>query len=149
MTPIRKTIDVPLSPQDAFDLFLKEMDIWWPKESHSQFGKDSTLVVEPCKGGIIKEIARDGREALWGRIIGWDPNAYLAFTWCPGVPEEDATVVAVSFHATADGTRLELTHGGFDILGETADAVSTSYLLSWDLVLGTYCFAARRELVLA
>lgn len=149
MTPIHKTTQVPLSPEEAFDLFIAGLDSWWPKDSHAPLGPDATLVVEPRNGGTIMEIGPDGTRNLWGRIFAWDPGRYLAFTWCPEDAEDKATVVAVSFHATGDGTRLDLTHGDFDVLGDTADAVSTSYLIGWDLVLGSYCFAAQVEKVAA
>ncbi len=149
MTPIHKTTQVPLSPQDAFDLFLEGLDTWWPKDSHATLGPDAKLVVEARKSGKITEVGPDGTENLWGRIIAWEPGKYLAFTWFPEDNEEDATVVAVSFHRTDIGTRLELTHGDSEVLGDAADAVSTSYLIGWDLVLGSYCFAAKPKLVTA
>lgn len=149
MKPLHKTTTVPLTCQDAFDLFIRELDLWWPKDSHSTFGPGATLTVEPHKGGEIRETSQDGRTKIWGRIIAWSPGDYLAFSWFPDTDEDKATVVAVSFVATQTGTRLELTHGDTGILGDTADAVSTTYLLGWDLVLGAYCFAAARAKVFA
>ena len=36
MTPdIRKTVDVPLTPAQAFDLFTAKLDAWWPSATHS------------------------------------------------------------------------------------------------------------------
>jgi uncharacterized protein YndB with AHSA1/START domain len=141
MTPIAKTTHVPLSPQEAFDLFMADLDQWWPKDRHTS-DKNATLIVEARKNGTITEVLPDGTRTLWGRIIGWEPGHYMAFTWHPNGHPEETTVVAVSFKQMPDGTQLDLTHGGFEILGETADAVSTSYLLGWDLVLGSYCYAA-------
>ena len=82
--------------------------------------------------------------AVWGKLIAYDPGRYLAFSWFPGRDESEATVVEVQFTQTEAGTRCDLTHGGFDILGPTADAVSTSYLTGWDLVLGCYASAAKQ-----
>lgn len=146
--PILKSVTVPLSPNAAFDLFTRDMTRWWPAQ-HSQSGNPARIEVEPHKGGRITEIAPDGTRFLWGRIIGWEPGRYLSFTWHPGEPEAEATVVAIAFTATKDGTRVDLTHGGFKILGELADAVSTSYLRGWGLVLGCYHSFAMRELVAA
>lgn len=148
MTPLHKTTRVPLNPTDAFDLFIRGLDSWWPKDSHGRFGPDAVLTVEPHKNGKIQEIGPDGRIHVWGKILAWNPGTYLAYTWM--IDGQDApTVVAVSFHRSKDGTRLELTHGGFDILGDTVDAVSRSYLFTWDLVLGSYCAAATRAPVTA
>jgi uncharacterized protein YndB with AHSA1/START domain len=148
MTPLHKTTTVPLTPSEAFDLFMADLDRWWPKDRHASDPK-AKLAVEPRKNGTITEIAPDGTCTLWGRIIGWEPGQYMAFTWFPDGSEEDATVVAVSFTLTPDGCRLDLTHGGFEILGDTADAISTSYMLGWDLVLGSYCYAASQVRVMA
>jgi uncharacterized protein YndB with AHSA1/START domain len=148
MIPIHKTTTVPLSPQEAFDLFMTDLDAWWPKDRHA-FDPKAKLIVEPRKNGKIIEVAPDGKRTLWGRIIGWDPGHYMAFSWHPDGDEDAATVVAVSFKKTVEGCQLDLTHGGFDVLGDTADAVSTSYLLGWDLTLGSYCFAATKIRVMS
>jgi uncharacterized protein YndB with AHSA1/START domain len=132
---------VPLSASDAFKLFTDNIDTLWPKESHSVKGATSTLRFP--KDEYIIETGEDGTTAVWGKIIAYDPGAFVAFTWHPGRPDTEATVVTITFTATADGTLCELTHGGFDILGDTADAVSTSYLSGWDMVLGCYASAAK------
>ena len=146
MTPIHKSVTVPLSPDAAFTLFARDMARWWPA-SHSQSGKPAQIEVEPHPGGRITEIAPDGTRILWGRIIGWDTGKYLSFSWHPGEAEDKATVVAISFTPTKDGTRVDLTQGDPAILGELADAVSTTYLRGWGLVLGCYHRFAMRELV--
>lgn len=141
--PIQKTLTVPLSASEAFALFTKDIDTWWPKASHSVTGDRAKLKFSDHKDGEITEEGDDGTIAVWGKLIAYDPGKYLAFSWYPGRTEKEATVVTVTFTETADGTRCDLTHGGFDILGETADAVSTSYLKGWDMVLGCYASAAK------
>ncbi len=145
--PIEKTITVPLNPADAFALFTDGIDKWWPGATHSvsaNKGKTPKKITFPKqKGGDITELTEDGDTVLWGRIIAYDPGKYLAFSWFPGKSDAEATVVTVTFKDTGDGTQCDLTHGGFDILGDLADAVSTSYLTGWDLVLGNYCAAAK------
>lgn len=148
MTPLQKTTHVPLPPEEAFELFMAQLDTWWPKDRHAA-GPGSVLEVTPHKDGEIVEVRPDGTRKLWGRIIGWDPASFMAFTWCPDGPEEDATVVSVSFTGSDGSTRVDLAHGDQTILGDVVDAVSTSYLLGWDLVLGSYCFAAGKLRVLA
>ncbi|MEL6838023.1 MAG: SRPBCC family protein [Pseudomonadota bacterium] len=138
--PIKKTLTVPLNPADAFALFTSNMDTWWPKDPFSVTGADSTVTFPDHKGGDIVETGADGSTNIWGTLIAYDPGEYLSFTWHPGRGPDEATVVTVAFTETEQGTRCDLTHGGFDILGDTADAVSNSYLKGWDLVLG--CFAS-------
>ncbi len=136
--PIEKTLDVPLNPADAFELFTKNMDSWWPKDPFSVTGGSSTVVFPDHNGGDIIETGADGSTNVWGTLTAYDPGKFLAFSWHPGRGPEEATMVTVEFTETADGTRCDLTHGGFEILGDTADAVSASYLSGWDLVLGCY-----------
>lgn len=145
-TPIEKSVTVPLSPQDAFDLFTENMDTWWPGENHSvsaQKNVEFKNIRFPKHVGedIVEQDANDDTH-IWGSIIAYHPGKYLAFHWHPGRPADQATVVTVTFTQSAQGTRCDLTHGGFDILGPEADAVSTSYLNGWDLVLGCFCSAA-------
>lgn len=141
--PINKSLEVPLTPAEAFALFTDNLDIWWPKGTHSVTGAKAKLTFPTHKDGEIIEESEDGEVAVWGKLIAYDPGKYLAFSWHPGRTAKEATIVIVTFTQTTEGTRCDLTHGGFDILGDTADAVSTSYLHGWDMVLGCYASAAK------
>lgn len=141
--PIQKSVHVPLTALEAFTLFTKNMDIWWPKGSHSVTGAKAKLHFPKYKDGEIIEEGADGSKNTWGKIIAYEPGQYVAFTWHPGKTEAEATVLEMRFTQTTEGTRCDLTHGGFDILGAVADAVSTSYLHGWDVVLGCYCAAVK------
>ena len=145
--PINKTLTVPLNAIDAFALFTKDMDTWWPKDPFSVKGANSKVTFPDHKNGDIIETAEDGTVNIWGTLIAYEPRKYLAFSWHPGRDPEEATMVTVAFTETEDGTRCDLTHGGFDILGDTADAASTSYLRGWDMVLGCYASAAKMPVV--
>ncbi len=141
--PINKTLTVPLNTKDAFALFTQEIDTWWPKGTHSVKGAKTKISFAGHKDGEIIETDDEGQTHLWGTIIAYDPGRYLAFSWHPGRPPQEATVVTVTFTQTPDGAQCDLSHGGFDILGPTADAISTSYLHGWDMVLGCYTAAAN------
>lgn len=134
---LQKSVSVPLTPDAAFDLFARDMARWWPGK-HTQSGKPIRIEIEPHKGGQIIEVTPDGSRILWGTIIGWEPGKHLSFSWHPGQPEDQATIIAIAFTPTPDGTRVDLTQGDAAILGELADAVSTSFLRGWTLVLGCY-----------
>lgn len=141
---IKKSVTVPLSPDAAFDLFTNGIDKWWPHADRTVSGKRRKVTFPKSKGGEISEETEEGRTILWGHVIAYDPGRYLAFTWFRGKSRDDATVVTVTFTETENGTQCDLTHGTHDILGECADAVSSSYLRGWEIVLGSYCAAARR-----
>ena len=146
ITPIQKSVTVPLDPHEAFALFTQEIATWWPGDRHSLSARDGKTPKDirfgTHKGDAIREILEDGSEEIWGRILAYDPGRYLAFTWFPGGSEDNASIVTVTFEETEDGTRCDLNCGGFTILGAVTDAVSTSYLKGWQLVLGCYASAA-------
>ncbi len=158
MTPTVTSRTVPLAPAEAFALFTEDFGRWWPGALHSVSARKGQrprrITLEPHRGGRIVEETHDGRREIWGRIIGWIPGEYLSFTWHPGAPEDEATVVSITFAAHPEGARVEVTQGTPDILGPLADAVSTAWLRGWRLALGCYSDTATartcvREMALA
>ena len=151
LSPLRIGRTVPLSPAEAFALFIEDLGTWWP-DAHTVSGRAGKrprrIEVEPHKGGRIVETTHDGRRVDWGRIIGWEPGAHVSFTWHPDAPEDEASVVTVSFSPEGDGCRVEVEQGGVEILGPLADAVSTTWLRGWKTVLGCYASATSRARVL-
>jgi uncharacterized protein YndB with AHSA1/START domain len=149
--PIAKSVTVPLNADAAFDLFARQIDRWWPGDRHSVSARSGAMprriTIEPYTGGAITELTADGKIVIWGRVIAWDPGRYLAFTWRFGRDEsDDQTVVAISFVPVGDGTRVDLTQGTPDaVLGDLADAVSTTYLRRWEMVLSCYRACAERK----
>ncbi len=147
--PIEKTLNVPLRPKQAFDLFTKNLHKWWPLESHSLSAGDGELPksvdVETREGGYITETKHDGKTGRWATITKWDEGRALGVSWYVGRSEEEATDLEVIFISTDTGTRIELTHSGFDRLGDAATAMAGNYQTGWDFVLvesfGRYCLA--------
>lgn len=145
--PIRKELIVPLPPAEAFRLFTQDLPRWWPVATHSLSAADGDLptdvVVDPRVGGQITEVKPDGHHIPWARITRWDPGAAFGARWHVGRDEAEATDLLVIFTPTDTGTHIELTHGGFDALGDVATAMHGQYHTGWDLVLcecfGTYC----------
>lgn len=149
LDPIEKSVEVPLDPEAAFDLFTRRMETWWPVDSHSLSAADGGLpkqiTVEPQEGGQILETKPDGSNAPWGRITRWEPGRAFGVAWHVGRPEDEATDLLVVFSATSIGTRVDLTHGGFERLGSAATAMAGNYRTGWDLVLaGRFGAACRR-----
>ncbi len=136
--PIEKTLNVPMRPKDAFALFTEHLADWWPTESHSLSAFEGDLPqdvkVEPRIGGHIVETKPNGETGRWGTITRWEPGSALGVSWYVGRPEEQATDLLVVFTPTDTGTRVDLTHGGFERLADTA-AMLANYNTGWDLVL--------------
>lgn len=146
--PIRKSVTVPLSPAEAFDLFVTRMDTWWPlAEKSVSAGRDirpsQTLRVEPGVGGRIVEEMADGTEALWGEILDWEPGARFRMTWVPGRAAEMPTEVDVTFTRVGPDCRVDLTHSGFEAHASGTEA-RAMYDGGWHLLIGTvYAKAAK------
>jgi uncharacterized protein YndB with AHSA1/START domain len=113
-TPIRKTVTVPLRPEDAFDLFARRLPDWWPSDRHSRSAKAGktprAVKVTPGTGGGITETLPDGSQTDWARIVAWLPGQRLTMKWYPDRPEDEASDVEVTFTPVDTGTRIDLVH---------------------------------------
>lgn len=147
LAPVVADLVVPCPPGRAFDYFTRDIGRWWPLASHSVGRQDAKDVrFEPHAGGRLVETQADGRACAWGRVEAWHPGERLRFTWHPGRAEATAQWVEVTFALHPDGTRVTLTHGGWERLGERADAARANYVPGWRTVLvegfGGYCARA-------
>jgi len=145
--PVVKTTDVPCSPKTAFRIFTAHFAAWWPKESHSVSAMGGgrparSVMLEPRAGGALSEVAHDGTEYAWGSITVWEAPRRLAFRWHPGRPAAQATVVEITFEAEWNGTRVTLTHRGWDALGGEAVKQRDGYNAGWVDVFETRFRAA-------
>lgn len=142
-TPIRKVLTVKATPDRAFRRFTAEMAAWWPLRSHSVGqAQAETVTMEGRVGGRIVERIRGGGESCWGTITAWEPPGRVAFTWHPGQDPATAQDVEVRFSSVPGGTRVELSHWGFERLGRMGRVARRGYPIGWEYVLGLY--AERR-----
>ena len=138
--PVRKSVLVPLKPDQAFTLFTDRIADWWPIETHSLSAnrlKEASrgLMIEPHVGGHIIEDCADGETRPWATVTAWEPGRRLTVSWYVGRPESEATEVDIRFKEAEDGTRLELTHAGFEVLGHDAQSTRDGYDTGWVGVL--------------
>jgi uncharacterized protein YndB with AHSA1/START domain len=153
LPPVVKTVVVGCTPHEAFRYFTEDFSKWWPAATHSVVAfasghKDSPALcaLEAKRGGRIYERAANGDEYPWGRIQTWQPPTRLVFSWHPGGPEEQAQTVEVSFVAIAEGTRVTLTHTGWEKLGKDAEAAWSGYNSGWESVfVGSFAGYARQQ----
>ena len=136
-------IVVPCPPSRAFEYFTRDIAQWWPLATHSVGGAEAVGVAfEPRAGGRIVETLPDRSESVWGGVTCWEPGGRIRFSWHPGRPPADATTVEVTFAAHEGGTRVTLTHDGWD---RRADGVTVreGYVGGWQIVFadrfGRYC----------
>jgi uncharacterized protein YndB with AHSA1/START domain len=79
------SIEVPLSPDAAFDLYTRGIDRWWRLGTpYWNDGKRAVgLRFEPFVGGRFIEVhdAASGDGFEIGRVLAWEPGKRLVYTW--------------------------------------------------------------------
>ncbi|HEY3560107.1 MAG TPA: SRPBCC domain-containing protein [Kribbella sp.] len=138
VSPLVKTVVVPVGVDRAFEAFTAETSAWWPLFTHSVGAEAAHEVrLEGAVGGRIAEHGAKGEIATWGTISQWDPPASLSFSWHPGGDPAEAGQVTVTFSTNGDGTEVTLVHSGWEHRGDGGRA-RLSYDTGWDYVLGKY-----------
>jgi uncharacterized protein YndB with AHSA1/START domain len=143
ISPLVKTVVVPVGVERAFEAFTAETSAWWPLFSHS-VGEAAASEVRMvgAVGGRIVEYGADGELATWGTVSDWDPPTTVGFSWHPGGDPAEAGQVTVTFTPTGDGTEVQLVHSGWERRGDGSRA-RLSYDTGWDYVLGKFVEFAR------
>ena len=137
--PVRKSVEVGCSVDEAFRLFTDEIDSWWPLATHSIGQEDAeACYFEGREGGRIYESHGDGSVHLWGTVTAWEPPARVVFTWHPGRDASTAQEVELRFSERDGKTRIELEHRGWAVLGDKAVTVRDGYESGWTGVLERY-----------
>jgi uncharacterized protein YndB with AHSA1/START domain len=115
------SVDVEVKPDVAFAVFTKELDAWWARGPRFRFiaPYGGTVRLEPGVGGRLLHVQDDGagRVFVVGRIEVWEPPHRLALTWrLTNFAPDQVTHVEVRFEPVAEGTRVTVTHSGWDSL---------------------------------
>jgi len=135
LEPVRKSLTVERSVDEAFEIFTARMASWWPTQKFS-ISEDRTVdvVFEGREGGAVFEVRDDGERFEWGTVLAWEPPGRVVFAWYPGRAPETGQEVEVRFAAEGGGTRVDLEHRGWEILGDAAESTRKGYVEGWDLV---------------
>jgi activator of Hsp90 ATPase-like protein len=140
LDPLINTIEVPCSQERAFNIFLNDMESWWPLDERSmslmQEGHPAKgLKVTAAPGGKIIEIGHGGDEYHWGTITEHSPFERLVMDFHMGLPAENASRVAVEFTALeGDRTKVVLTHDNWEAFGDMAEMMRGGYDSGWVLI---------------
>lgn len=141
--PVTKIVELTRAPSDAFDLFVDRMDQWWPLDTFAVSTDDAVAIrIDSRVGGTISEVTRAGVEHVWATITAFVQDERIEFTWHPGAPEVEATLIDVRFDATNQGTRVTLTHSRWEARGDGAQKIRDNYESGWDIVLAPFVAAA-------
>jgi uncharacterized protein YndB with AHSA1/START domain len=107
--PVEQSVHVDCTIEDAFRLFTEAFAQWWPFSQGVE--------IEPWQGGKVLERTLSGQDRDLGTVLRWDPPHRLEFTWHPGNSDDDDQTVTVAFCIEADGTRVTVTHYGWQHAG--------------------------------
>ena len=150
IAPIVVDVVVPCPPDRAFDYFTRDIGRWWPLATHS-LGEANAVDVrfEPRVGGRLVETSRDGGEHVWGEVTAWQPGRLVAFSWHLSRDPSTAQCVDVRFTPAPEGTRVTLTHGGWERLPQDGATMREGYASGWKTVFverfGAYCVSAGAQ----
>jgi Activator of Hsp90 ATPase homolog 1-like protein len=75
----------------------------------------------------VLERSPAGLEREWGAVTIWNPPANLEFIWNPGGRKDERQTVSVEFQEEAEGTRVTLTHRGWQLAGVAVCVSDTAY----------------------
>jgi uncharacterized protein YndB with AHSA1/START domain len=121
IAPVRKTVVVRASPEEAFEVFTARIDRWWPKSHGIGTAPTSESIIEPFVGGRWYTKHEDGTQALVGHVLVWQPGERFVVSWeisaqwKPDPRPALASEVEVRFvRDTATHTRVELEHRNFE-----------------------------------
>jgi Activator of Hsp90 ATPase homolog 1-like protein len=116
------SVFVRVSPEDAFEVFTREIDAWWRQGPKYRIAgkRRGTLFIEAGLGGRLFETfeqSTGSKTIEIGRVTVWEPPSRLALEW-RGVnfKPHEKTFVEVSFEASNDGTLVTVHHWGLSAL---------------------------------
>jgi uncharacterized protein YndB with AHSA1/START domain len=132
LTPVRRQIVVPVTPDVAFTAFTRDVGAWWPTGTHSVYRDRSAVAFD--EGQLVEE-SPAGR-SVWGSVLDWTPGQRLRMTWHAGGDPATATEVSVRFDGIGDGSRtlVTLEHIGWERLRAPFEARG-EYAIGWVEVL--------------
>lgn len=148
IAPIRHSIVVHATPARAFSVFTAGMGRWWPRRHSTLNAPVADVVIEPRADGRWFERGADGREAMFGKVLAWEPPARLVLAWqLDGAWRYDPALfmeVEIRFIAEGDATRIHLEHRDLDRLGAEEGErmrVGAGGLNGWPLVMDSFAHA--------
>lgn len=137
---ISKSVHLPLSLEQAFELFTNEISLWWPADRRHLNDPNSQLFLQ--ENARFYERANSGTELELGRVRVWHRPHRIVLDFFMGTDAAHPTEVEIRFVAENGGTRVSVEHrplaSSADVWGKRA----TIFGRSWDSVLSSLCEAA-------
>ena len=144
--PVVKSVEVERPPKVAFEVFTQSFGRWWPRLGHSVGDENvAEVVMEARAGGRLFERWKDGTERDWGTIGVFDPPDRVVFSWDPSGRRAETEVEVTFTETSTGGTRVELTHRNWHVIGDEAVELRSSYEGGWPGVLAAFAAFAEKE----
>lgn len=152
MQKLSKSIEVDLSNEQAFNAFINELTLWWPKAYTWSKDKLMEISINPIPGGHCTEMGPNDFHCDWGTVMEVTYGNHISLKWqisASRAPEPDpdkASEVQINFRKISDKkTRVELKHdkfenhgSGYEKYGEAMDAEQ-----GWDYILTCFALYSR------
>ena len=150
---VRRTLQVDVPVEKAFQVFTEKMASWWPATHHVGGTPFKEIVMEKRAGGRWYEVGADGVEGQWGKVLAWEPpkrvvlSWHLQPDWYFNADLARASEIVLDFISEgAVATRVEFEHRhierhgeGYDKLRQAIDSPG-----GWTLVLAGYVNETKR-----
>ena len=108
------SIRVAASPARAFDVFTRDIGLWWRPSGLFATTPRAPGVLAFEDGRLVERLA-SGKRFEIGAVTCWEPGARLRFTWRQAsFPPDLHTEVDVRFETLGAETRVTVEHRGFD-----------------------------------
>ncbi len=147
---VRKSITVNAAPERAFRVFTTRMGAWWPKANSIGSGPQADVIVEPGVGGRWYEVAEDGSECSWGKVLVWEPPHRLVLAWQINgewrFDDSLVTEVELNFTEVEGGrTQVDLEHRDLERFGPARDGIRAAFDSpnGWSGILRSYAATAE------
>ena len=117
MSKVIVSVRVAADPHDAFDIFTRDIALWWKPSPLFRFTPrdGGVLSFEPGEDGRFIETLPSGTVFVIGRIQVWEPGRRLVFGWRQATFTKDQnTQVEVRFEPVEGETRITVEHRGWD-----------------------------------
>lgn len=136
LDPVKKTIEVPCSADEAFKIFVERVATWWPLDKNSVSAMNGNVAkevtIENKLGGRVFELGHDDTIHEWGSVTGFEPGKVLRLDWHIGLPSSSASDVEVRFTDLSDGRcRVDLSHSRWEAFADKAEAMRNGYNQGW------------------
>ena len=119
MEPLELRFTVACSPEHAFDVWARQISLWWPPGHSVSAAPRLTVTFEPLPGWAHLRAHAGGRRARVGRgpRVGAAHRLGLPLAPCASTAATPPRSISRSRQAEAGGTTVTIVHRGWERVG--------------------------------